>query len=95
MTERQDLELKRLCVLEVYIRSACAICEPMGIIMTKLPLSTRDGLENSARPDPVNPGWVSRLAVLFLQKLISEEMSTVRKTVHTAKGVQPIPGVYW
>lgn len=56
MTERQDLELKSLCVLEVHIRSACFICEPVGIIMTKLPLSTRDGLENSARPDPVNPG---------------------------------------
>ena len=61
MTERQDLELKRLCVLEVYIRSACAICEPMGIIMTKLPLSTRDGLENSARPDPVNPSEFAKV----------------------------------
>lgn len=56
MTERQDLELKSLCVLEVHIRSACGICEPVGIIMTTLPLSTRDGLENSVRPDPVNPG---------------------------------------
>lgn len=62
--------------------------------MTKLPLSTRDGLENRARLDPVNSGWVSRIALLFSQKLISEGMATVRKTVHTAKGVQPIPGVY-
>jgi len=51
VTERQDLELKSLCVLEVHIRSACAICEPVGNIMTKLPLSTRDGLENRARPE--------------------------------------------
>ena len=56
MTERQDVELKSLCVLDVHIRSASAICEPVGIIMKKLPLSTRDGLENSARPDPVNSG---------------------------------------